>query len=209
MNSDDTATQPTVHTIETVGIVGSGIMGAGLVEVAARSGRTVILRSRTQATRRRCDREGGIRPGASGRQGSPRVRRTRRHSRPDLRHRRTRRLRPLRPRDRVGDRGPRHQEGGVRRARHRGRARRHPRHEHLHASRRRTGDGDGSPGPCVRHPLLQPGADDEAGRGDPSADGLRRHDRHRARLRHLVRQGRGRGRRPRRASSSTHCCSRT
>lgn len=34
--------------IKTVGIIGSGIMGAGLVEVAARSGRTVILRSRTQ-----------------------------------------------------------------------------------------------------------------------------------------------------------------
>jgi 3-hydroxybutyryl-CoA dehydrogenase len=50
MNSDDIATQPAVHPIETVGIVGSGIMGAGLVEVAARSGRTVILRSRTQAT---------------------------------------------------------------------------------------------------------------------------------------------------------------
>ena len=50
MSTDDTSTQPTVHEIETVGIVGSGIMGAGLVEVAARSGRTVILRSRTQAT---------------------------------------------------------------------------------------------------------------------------------------------------------------
>lgn len=35
-------------TINSVGILGSGIMGAGLVEVAARSGRTVILRSRTQ-----------------------------------------------------------------------------------------------------------------------------------------------------------------
>ncbi len=35
-------------TITTVGILGSGIMGAGLVEVAARSGRTVILRSRSQ-----------------------------------------------------------------------------------------------------------------------------------------------------------------
>jgi 3-hydroxybutyryl-CoA dehydrogenase len=34
--------------IKIVGIVGSGIMGAGLVEVAARSGRTVVLRSRTQ-----------------------------------------------------------------------------------------------------------------------------------------------------------------
>ncbi len=37
-----------VGTISTVGIVGSGIMGAGLVELVARSGRTVVLRSRTQ-----------------------------------------------------------------------------------------------------------------------------------------------------------------
>lgn len=35
--------------IKQVGILGSGIMGAGLVEVAARSGRTVVLRSRTHA----------------------------------------------------------------------------------------------------------------------------------------------------------------
>ena len=33
--------------IARVGIIGSGIMGAGLVEVAARSGRSVVLRSRT------------------------------------------------------------------------------------------------------------------------------------------------------------------
>lgn len=37
-----------VGNISSVGILGSGIMGAGLVEVAARSGRTVVLRSRTQ-----------------------------------------------------------------------------------------------------------------------------------------------------------------
>jgi len=36
--------------IDTVGVLGSGIMGAGLVEVAARSGRSVILRSRTRET---------------------------------------------------------------------------------------------------------------------------------------------------------------
>lgn len=36
--------------IQSVGILGSGIMGAGLVEVAARSGRDVILRSRSQDT---------------------------------------------------------------------------------------------------------------------------------------------------------------
>jgi 3-hydroxybutyryl-CoA dehydrogenase len=35
--------------ISTVGIVGSGIMGAGLAEVAARSGYTVIVRSRRKA----------------------------------------------------------------------------------------------------------------------------------------------------------------
>jgi len=35
--------------INTVGIVGSGIMGSGLAEVAARSGYTVIVRSRTKA----------------------------------------------------------------------------------------------------------------------------------------------------------------
>ena len=35
--------------ITTVGILGSGIMGAGLAEVAARSGHTVIVRSRSQA----------------------------------------------------------------------------------------------------------------------------------------------------------------
>lgn len=35
------------ESIDTVGVLGSGIMGAGLVEVAARSGRQAVLRSRT------------------------------------------------------------------------------------------------------------------------------------------------------------------
>jgi 3-hydroxybutyryl-CoA dehydrogenase len=35
--------------VETVGIVGSGIMGSGIAEVAARAGCTVVVRSRTQA----------------------------------------------------------------------------------------------------------------------------------------------------------------
>ena len=37
-------------TISTVGILGSGIMGSGIAEVAAKSGYTVILRSRQQAS---------------------------------------------------------------------------------------------------------------------------------------------------------------
>jgi 3-hydroxybutyryl-CoA dehydrogenase len=36
-------------TISTVGIIGSGIMGSGLAEVAARAGYDVVVRSRTQA----------------------------------------------------------------------------------------------------------------------------------------------------------------
>ena len=37
-------------TIQSVGIIGSGIMGSGIAEVAASAGHTVILRSRSQAT---------------------------------------------------------------------------------------------------------------------------------------------------------------
>jgi 3-hydroxybutyryl-CoA dehydrogenase len=42
------AMSDTADNLNSIGIIGSGIMGAGLVEVAARSGRTVVLRSRTQ-----------------------------------------------------------------------------------------------------------------------------------------------------------------
>src|SRR6478672_8422746 len=38
------------HTITTVGILGSGIMGAGLAEVAAKAGYEVVVRSRTSAS---------------------------------------------------------------------------------------------------------------------------------------------------------------
>lgn len=40
----------TAHEIKTVGICGSGIMGSGLAEVIARSGKQVIVRSRSIAT---------------------------------------------------------------------------------------------------------------------------------------------------------------
>src|SRR4029078_1472415 len=38
------------HSITTVGILGSGIMGAGLAEVAAKAGYEVVVRSRTSAS---------------------------------------------------------------------------------------------------------------------------------------------------------------
>ncbi len=37
-------------TIKRVGILGSGIMGSGIAEVAAKSGHEVVLRSRKQAS---------------------------------------------------------------------------------------------------------------------------------------------------------------
>ena len=37
-------------TINSVGIIGSGIMGSGIAEVAAKAGHEVVLRSRQQAT---------------------------------------------------------------------------------------------------------------------------------------------------------------
>ncbi len=48
---DETPDENTFATgsIETVGVLGSGIMGSGLAEVVARSGRPVIVRSRTQS----------------------------------------------------------------------------------------------------------------------------------------------------------------
>ena len=37
-------------TIERVGIIGSGIMGSGIAEVAAKAGHSVVLRSRQQSS---------------------------------------------------------------------------------------------------------------------------------------------------------------
>jgi 3-hydroxybutyryl-CoA dehydrogenase len=43
---------PAPRTIATVGVLGSGIMGAGIVDVAARNGHAVVLRSRSRAAAR-------------------------------------------------------------------------------------------------------------------------------------------------------------
>ena len=56
--------------INTVGIVGSGIMGSGLAEVAAKSGFEVIVRSRTRAGRRRRRRRPADEPRQAGGEGA-------------------------------------------------------------------------------------------------------------------------------------------
>ncbi len=168
------------HSIKTVGIVGSGIMGSGIAEVAAKAGlrgRAALAQQATADAMVAGAREVARPSRSSGASSSDddrdailgRVTATDHLARP----------RRLRPRDRVGRRGPRRQEGAVRRARPDRQGRRHPRHQHLDAAGRRDGRGHAAARPGVRHPLLQPGADDEAGRDRPAAHRQRRHDRRR------------------------------
>ena len=103
--------------ITRVGIVGSGIMGSGIAEVAAKAGHEVVLRSRQQETADAMVASLEKSPEPAGREGPleeadrdaalGRVTATADARRPGR----------LRPGDRVGGRGPRHQEGAVRRAR--------------------------------------------------------------------------------------------
>ena len=127
--------------VKRVGIVGSGIMGSGIAEVAAKAGFEVVLRSRTQdsadamvaglekslASRsRRGKLDDADRDAVLGR--------VRAGHRP-------RRARRLRPRARVDRRGPRRQEAPLQRARPHLRRPHDPRHQHVDAARRRDGDG--------------------------------------------------------------------
>ena len=130
-------------TVKRVGIVGSGIMGSGIAEVAAKAG----LRGRA------------AQPGA----GAPPTRwspgsRSRSPSRSSgasskpterdavlgrvARRHRPRRARRVRPRDRVDRRGPRREEAPLHRARPHLPRRHDPRDQHVDAAGRRDGDGD-------------------------------------------------------------------
>ena len=197
--------------IKRVGIVGSGIMGSGIAEVAAKAGIEVDppvapagdgrRHGRRRSRSRSPSRSSGASSSEDERDAGPR---------PGHRHRRPPRPGRLRPRDRVGRRGPRHQEGAV------------------HASSTTSCKDDAilatntstlpvvelamvteRPEQGLRHPLLQPGADDVPGRGRPPAHRQRRDDRRRPR-RSPRRAARRRSRsRTAPASSSTRCCSRT
>ena len=126
--------------IKRIGVVGSGIMGSGVAEVAAKSGFEVVLRSRSQDG---CRRD---------------ARRARRLARPPGR-RRAASTRASRPRSAAGSRAVTalaelaacdlvlesivedlaRQAGALRRARPGLCARRHPRHQHVDAPDRRDG----------------------------------------------------------------------
>ena len=196
--------------VKRVGIVGSGIMGSGIAEVAAKAGH------RGRAAQPRADH--GRRDGRGARE----VARPSRSSRGKLeaaerdevlgRVRAVTDLGELAECDLVlesivEDLGV--EEAPLQRARPHLPRRADPGHEHVDAAGGRDGDGDRPPRPGVRHPLLQPGADDAAGRGRARDHDVRRDDRRRAR-RSPRRAARTRctcGTRP--GSSSTRCCSRT
>ena len=152
--------------IKRVGIVGSGIMGSGIAEVAAAAGYEVVVRSRSQDRRRR--HGGGARAArwpsrwrkgkrteAEAAEIAGRVSATTAPGRAGRR----------RPGDRVGRRGPGREEGAVRRARPRLQAGGHPRHQHLDLAGGRDGHGHRPARAGLRHPLLQPGAGHGAGGG--------------------------------------------
>ena len=168
-------------TIKRVGIVGSGIMGSGIAEVAAKAGLRGRPAQPRAGTRRRDGRRAREVARQAGRAGQARGRRARRGARPGARRHRPRRARRLRPRDRVDRRGPRREEAPLHRARPHLRRRRDPRDQHVDAAGRRDGDGDRPPRPGVRRPLLQPRADDGARRGRARDHDVRRDDRRRPR----------------------------
>ena len=173
--------------IKRIGVVGSGIMGAGVAEVAAASGFEVVLRSRTQdgadamlagldASLARQVKKGRIDdddaaevrgrvPRSPRSTSSPRA--TWCSSRSSRTSRRSRTSSGARPRvHAVGD----------------------PRDEHVDAAGRRDGDGHRSARARVRHPLLQPRAGHVAGRARARDHDQRRHPGRGARVRRDVRQ---------------------
>ena len=166
-------------TVKRVGIVGSGIMGSGIAEVAAKAG----LRGRAAQPgaehRRRDGRRAREVAGQAGRAGQARSRRARRGARPGPRRRRPRRAADCDLVHRVDRRGPRRQEAPLHRARPHLRRAHDPRDQHVDAARRRDGDGHRPPRQGVRRPLLQPRADDGARRGRARDHVERRDDRRR------------------------------
>ena len=166
-------------TVKRVGIVGSGIMGSGIAEVAAKAGFEVVLRSRAQAPPTRWS------PGSRSRWPSRSIGASSKPTsatRCSAGSRAVTDLGELADCDlvhRVDRRRPRRQEAPLHRARpHLPRAH-DPRDQHVDAAGRRDGDEHRPARQGVRHPLLQPRADDGARRGRARDHVERRDDRRR------------------------------
>ena len=178
--------------VKRVGIVGSGIMGSGIAEVAAKAGIEVVLRSRAQA---RADAMvAGLEKSLAKQVEQGKLEAAERDAVLG-RVRAVTDLGELAECDLVLESivedlaAKKHLFTELDRicaAEH------DPRDQHVDAAGRRDGDGDRPPRPGVRHPLLQPGADDGARRGRARDHDVRRDDR----------RGRARSRRP---AARTRC----
>ena len=179
------------HDIALVGVVGTGTMATGIIEVFAKGGYDVVYVGRSeekvakvaQTIERSLDKaiqrgkldEPPSRTCSVGSPAPPRWTTSR----------------PGRPRGRGDRRGPQDQDHAVREPRRDLQARRHPRDDHVLAADHPVRAGD-QPAPGRRRDaLLQPGADHEAGRGRVHGVDLRgRHRDHPGAVRQ-ARQGRG------------------
>ncbi len=186
--------------IKQVGVLGAGLMGHGIAQVAAQAGYEVVLREVDEADARQGrgqDREAAR---ARGREGQVHAGGRRRGARAHQRHGRLRRPRPVRPRDRGDHREPRAEARDVARARSDRQARGRVRHEHLLAVGDRPGGRHRAPAAVRGAALLQPRAGHEARGGSPLCDYLGRGLRDRA----PVRAQRGQARDPHARSRGVH-----
>ena len=198
-----------VRPISRIGVVGTGTMATGIVEVFARAGYDVTYVGRAPA------KVDGVRATIERsldkaiQRGKLEESREAGGARPPDRHHQARRPRGRRPRGRGDRRGPRGQDHAVREPRRDLQARRDPGHDHQQPADHLVRHRDQASAGRHRHALLQPRSDHEAGRG-----GLHRHHRRRRHARPCSRCASRSARWPSRAatgpgSSSTRCCSPT
>ena len=178
-----------------VGVIGLGTMGAGIVEVFARNGIDVIAVEVDEAGIEHGKQvlAGIDRAGPGPRQDDPG--RVRRAARPGHLHQRPRRPGRLPARGRGGARAPRPQEGAARQGGRRGVAGGGARDEHLLPAGDRDRRRHVEPQAGRRHALLQPGAGAAVRRGHPHGDHRRRRLRGRQGARRAARQEAGHRRR--------------
>ena len=152
--------------IEKVGVVGCGLMGSGIAQVAAQAGCQVTVREVSQQLLDKGLSRHRQKSRPPGREGNSHRRRPRSNSRPPARHHKRRRP----ERQRRDHRS--HHRAVARKARTLGRSRQNLpeannfREQHVVTLHHRNGHLHPAPRSLRRHALLQSRAGDEAGRSD-------------------------------------------
>ncbi len=171
------------QSVKRLGVIGAGMMGAGIAYVSANAGHRSGADRRHAGGRRQGPRafRRPARQGHQARQGHAREKG--RGAGPHHRDHRLRSPQGLRPDRRGGVRGCEGQGRRHRQGRRRHRRRHDLRHQHLHPAHHRPRPRLGARGELHRHPLLLPGGQDEPGRDHPWERDLRHRRRQGARFR--------------------------